>query len=96
MEINPMEMTTQQLRDALLSAPVRCATQPELFFAPEERESAAAKRMREQSARLLCARCPVRAVCFELAMRELPEHGTWGGFTADELAALATDSGEVA
>ena len=36
-----------------------------------------------EDAERLCAGCPVRALCLELAMRG-SEHGIWGGTTTDE------------
>ena len=56
---------------------------PELFFGPDgEDEQAAADR--EEQARAVCARCPVRKACAAFAVSAGAKHGTWGGMNPDE------------
>jgi WhiB family redox-sensing transcriptional regulator len=66
----------------------RCATScldPDEWF-PLTRDVGLA---REQAARAIaiCAKCPVRADCLELALRHsfgVGAHGVWGGLVAEE------------
>ena len=53
---------------------------PDLFF-PERGESA-------ESARRVCARCPVREPCLDYAVTNRIVHGVWGGLTGWERRAL--------
>jgi WhiB family redox-sensing transcriptional regulator len=52
----------------------------DLFF-PERGESA-------ESARRVCARCPVRQPCLDYAITNRIVHGVWGGLTERERRAL--------
>jgi hypothetical protein len=51
----------------------RCSTEGshELFFSDRPTELAAAQR--------ICAACPVRVPCLEIALRDRHEWGVWGG-----------------
>lgn len=52
-----------------------CATaDPEMFYSPEPRDIAAARR--------LCTRCPVRADCLAAALARGERFGVWGGTSA--------------
>jgi WhiB family redox-sensing transcriptional regulator len=54
-----------------------CEGSPSNVFYPEnEFEMAAAK--------AICARCPVRNVCLETALRNNERYGVWGGLTPRE------------
>ena len=46
---------------------------PELFF-PREQDDPA-----NHEAKLVCARCPVKADCLEYSMKTREESGVWGG-----------------
>lgn len=59
-----------------------CAGRFDWFF-PSEREGSGMREYREQQARNLCGRCPVRAECRAFA-REHGEHGFWGGESESE------------
>jgi len=60
-----------------------CAqTDPELFF-PE-------KGNRPQDAKMVCARCPVRAECLTDALAQDRVSGVWGGTTERERRKLTT------
>jgi hypothetical protein len=84
-----------QLTDRVLRAEVsraaRCAdgtVDPDEWF-PVSAEAQAARR--EAAAALaVCAACPVRSACLELALRHwvVGQHGVWGGLVAAERAAL--------
>jgi WhiB family redox-sensing transcriptional regulator len=54
-----------------------------LFFHPEG-ERGAARSARENSAKEVCMRCPVRAQCAAHALQVREPYGVWGGLTEDE------------
>ncbi|MEU1333004.1 WhiB family transcriptional regulator [Streptomyces sp. NPDC005865] len=54
-----------------------------LFFHPEG-ERGAARSARENSAKEVCMRCPVRAECAAHALAVREPYGVWGGLTEDE------------
>jgi WhiB family redox-sensing transcriptional regulator len=59
---------------------------PSLFFAPEA-ETAAARRVREIKAKLICARCPVALPCLVFGESQedgVREHGLYGGLNGTE------------
>ncbi|MFL1429794.1 MULTISPECIES: WhiB family transcriptional regulator [unclassified Nocardiopsis] len=85
-------LPTGQLYAAISAADTPCAdpVNTALFFEPDTSasnrgETKTAKKLRIRSARVLCAGCPARELCLELADRERPTVGIWGGLTADEL-----------
>jgi WhiB family redox-sensing transcriptional regulator len=55
-----------------------------LFFAPNYFEKREEKYGREAIAKAICARCPVRDVCLEYALRIRETHGIWGGLNEFE------------
>ncbi|MET8545225.1 WhiB family transcriptional regulator [Kitasatospora sp. NPDC004799] len=48
----------------------------------------AAAEWAERRAKMICAGCPVRTMCLELALERREPYGIVGGLTADERAAL--------
>jgi WhiB family redox-sensing transcriptional regulator len=62
-----------------------CTGLTALFF-PEEGHSQTAA-----SAKVVCAVCPVRDACLELALVTAPKFGIWGGFSIKELNVLRRD-----
>ncbi|MEV6464697.1 WhiB family transcriptional regulator [Kitasatospora sp. NPDC051702] len=42
----------------------------------------------ERRAKMICAGCPVRAMCLDLALERHEKHGIFGGLTASERDAL--------
>ncbi|MDH6143508.1 MULTISPECIES: WhiB family transcriptional regulator [Kitasatospora] len=58
-----------------------------LFFHPFG-ERGEAHDNREQAAKQVCARCPVRDACLSHALRVREPYGVWGGLTEDERAEL--------
>ncbi len=77
-----------------------------LFFHPEG-ERGAARSARENSAKEVCMRCPVRAECAAHALAVREPYGVWGGLTEDEreelmgrarnrLVSASTTSGDTA
>ncbi|TDB76059.1 WhiB family transcriptional regulator [Actinomadura sp. KC216] len=67
-------------------AGAQCRFDPELHTGPYGYEPPDERAARELVAVQVCQSCPLRAECFELAMRFRPETGVWAGFTAAELA----------
>lgn len=59
-------------------------TDPELFF-PLAVTSAEAEQV--SSAKAVCGRCQVAAICLSYAMKTMP-HGIWGGTTREERIAM--------
>lgn len=41
-----------------------------------------------REARAICARCPVRSECLDLALRQHEHQGVWGGLTTHERRAV--------
>ncbi|WP_235215499.1 WhiB family transcriptional regulator [Phaeacidiphilus oryzae] len=70
------------LWDWQLSAACR-GVDSSLFFHPEG-ERGAARTSREQAAKEVCMRCPVRAECAAHALAVREPYGVWGGLTEDE------------
>ncbi len=89
MTSTPQLRSADRLRATISDQVVPCAARPELFFEPDDisrnGERPAAREMRERAARTLCASCPARQLCLELARVERPAYGIWGGFTATEI-----------
>ncbi|MFJ3923167.1 WhiB family transcriptional regulator [Streptomyces sp. NPDC090022] len=61
---------------------------PGRFFHPagergEDREG------RDEAAKRVCARCPVRQACLDHALRTREPYGVWGGLTEEERKALS-------
>lgn len=56
-------------------------TDPELFF-PISTSGRAIIQI--ASAKVICARCPVRRQCLEFARAHEPVYGIWGGTTGEE------------
>lgn len=54
---------------------------PELFF-PLSSVGPAAGQLSQ--AKVVCARCPVRAECLDFALATRQVHGVWGGTSEDE------------
>lgn len=61
-----------------------------LFYPSQsgERESRHDKRIREQQAKRICARCPVTDECLAWALRNHELTGVWGGTTEVERRAM--------
>jgi len=57
------------------------------FFHPEG-ERGAARVVRQNRAKAICAECPVRQACLEHALAVREPYGIWGGLGEDELADL--------
>lgn len=96
MSPDPKGLTTAQLRAELADNRLPCTAQPELFFEPDTSdrfgETPAASALRERAAKVLCDTCPVRAMCLELATRDLPAAGIWGGLTHAEIRSLSREA----
>ncbi|WP_035839858.1 WhiB family transcriptional regulator [Kitasatospora azatica] len=58
-----------------------------LFFHPLG-ERGEAHDNREQAAKQVCARCPVRDACLSHALRVREPYGVWGGLNEEERAEL--------
>jgi hypothetical protein len=60
---------------------------PDLFFGPAA-EFVSARQVREEKARAICARCPVRPDCLAYALDTGEAFGIWGGANEDERRAM--------
>jgi WhiB family redox-sensing transcriptional regulator len=58
------------------------------FFAPNYFEKRSQKNAREATAKVICARCPVREPCLAYALRIREPHGVWGGLNEMERRAV--------
>ncbi|MFJ9519842.1 WhiB family transcriptional regulator [Kitasatospora sp. NPDC101801] len=58
-----------------------------LFFHPAG-ERGQAHDDRDEAAKRVCVRCPVRSACLAHALQVREPYGVWGGLTEDERAAL--------
>ena len=56
---------------------------PEMFFHPEG-ERGTARRQRIETAKAVCASCPVLKQCREQALAVREPYGVWGGLAEDE------------
>ncbi len=56
---------------------------PLLFFHPQN-ERGSSRVRREQSAKRVCASCPVRLECADYAIRAREPYGVWGGLSEEE------------
>jgi WhiB family redox-sensing transcriptional regulator len=60
---------------------------PEVFFAPEGlRGAARTEHLRE--AKAVCAGCPVRLTCLDVALTNREQYGVFGGLDEDERRAV--------
>jgi len=87
-------LSLRGLRDVVLAGDPGCLCDPELFTGPAgveaEDEPPEDRAARITVAREVCASCPVRLACLAYALRTRPAAGVWAGFTAEEIAVLAT------
>ncbi|MFD6109701.1 WhiB family transcriptional regulator [Streptomyces yangpuensis] len=68
--------------DAPLDGPCRSGARD--VFEPAVNERAEAVREREEAAKAVCHRCPVRLPCRRHALADRIPHGVRGGLTPDE------------
>ncbi|WP_229052056.1 WhiB family transcriptional regulator [Aeromicrobium sp. Leaf350] len=61
-----------------------------VFFSPS-RERGAAKHLREQGAKAVCATCPVIEECRDHALAAREPYGVWGGMTVEERELLTRE-----
>ena len=53
----------------------------ELFYPPVRTERRSVRNQREARAKEVCATCPVRQDCLEMAVANDERYGIWGGMT---------------
>ena len=58
------------------------------FFPPGDPETREERILREERAKSICARCPVRMECLEYALTVPERYGIWGGLNELERRAL--------
>jgi WhiB family redox-sensing transcriptional regulator len=58
------------------------------FYPPANGERRPERRLRESRAKAVCARCPVRAECLDMAVANGERYGVWGGLTDAERRSL--------
>jgi len=63
------------------------STDPLLFFHPQN-ERGSSRSRRDQSAKRVCASCPVRLECADYAIRAREPYGVWGGLSEDDREAI--------
>ncbi|MFJ9440487.1 WhiB family transcriptional regulator [Kitasatospora sp. NPDC101235] len=56
----------------------------DLFYPDPEQMGADAAEWAERRAKMICAGCPVRSMCLELALERREKHGVFGGLNATE------------
>lgn len=62
----------------------QCRTaDPLLFFHPQN-ERGSSRIRRDQSAKRVCASCPVRLECADYAIRAREPYGVWGGLSEED------------
>lgn len=61
--------------------------EPSTFFHPEG-ERGSARRRRDETAKAICAACPVLAQCRSHALAVKEPYGVWGGLSEEERSAL--------
>ena len=65
---------------------VPCSSYPELFFYEPYQGLTPAEAI--EAAKSLCAECPIRAQCLQVAVETKQPLGVWGGLTPEERKAL--------
>ncbi|MEU8512527.1 WhiB family transcriptional regulator [Kitasatospora sp. NPDC048722] len=60
----------------------------DLFYPDPEEIGVEAAEWAARRAKMICAGCPVRTMCLELALERFEKHGIFGGKTARERASL--------
>lgn len=87
----PLHKTEPEIKPGWQAAAACADLDPELFFPIGEQGPA---RKDAQTAKRVCARCPVSRVCLAYALRSGQTSGIWGGMTERERAALKRRSGQ--
>lgn len=59
-----------------------------LFYSPDIAEGKETRVRRERDAKKVCASCPVRDQCLDLALTQHESYGIWGGLNETERRAL--------
>ncbi|MDF5758176.1 WhiB family transcriptional regulator [Spongiactinospora sp. TRM90649] len=77
------------LSELLRSEPACNPVDAVTFTGPDADESGAARRARENAARVTCIGCPARSACMDYALTMQPDDGVWAGYTADEIRGMA-------
>lgn len=72
---------------------VPCQDLPEVFF-PEDIPDREVREKAIETAKTLCADCPIRSLCRDYAVTTRQEYGIWGGHTVAELKAHRAHPGE--
>ena len=62
---------------------VPCEGNPDAFFLEEEYQDANMA-YKIQTAKKLCAECPIQMLCLDYALENLETYGIWGGLTKSE------------
>jgi len=87
MTIRQLERKYIELQEAIReNGGVECSQLPDAFFPEDELDHSQRKQL-IKVAKLVCADCPVKALCFDYAFSANMQ-GIWGGSTADERRAM--------
>lgn len=89
-DISRLPGPNADLWDWQLKASCR-SVDPESFFHPEG-ERGSSRVSRDQSAKAVCAVCPVLKECARHALKVREPYGVWGGMTEDEREAVIARS----
>ena len=65
-----------------------CRGMDESMFFPPTGERGNARKVRENSAKAICASCPVKAACLEHSLAVPEPFGVWGGIGESERAIM--------
>jgi WhiB family redox-sensing transcriptional regulator len=77
-------MTSLTMDNDVWVLEANCRGCTHLFFSPDDSESRAERRQREQQAKSVCQECAVRVECLEEAFNADERFGIWGGLTERE------------
>ena len=77
-------MTAQRTEETWQLKAACRGPQAVVFFPPTQFERKDERAEREDRAKAICARCPVREPCLDYALRIREQHGIWGGLNEIE------------
>jgi hypothetical protein len=73
-----VQQLQSRFNEAIIEKGAPCDGYTEEFYADSE------EKISQQTAKFICAGCPIKQECLDYAMAAQEEYGIWGGLTADE------------